>query len=126
MRSFTLTVAVDPNLAFAERIAVPDDGDVRYHDVALVLRALLAKIERRGSDRVPTAADVRAFEQRVEAANAVLADWEPTADGVSVYNGVPSRTFRHVSGAEMVAVCDEQGRPTLETADTLATWKPEA
>lgn len=126
MRSFSLHVSVNDALAYTDRLVVPDGGDVRYHDVAIVLRALLASVERRGSDRVPTESDVAALQKRVDAAHAVLAEWEATLDGVSVSNGVASRVYRHVSGAEAVAVCAPDGTPTLETADTLAKWKPEA
>jgi hypothetical protein len=124
-RAFTLTVTVPDSFAFTDEILVPDGNDVRFHDLALILRKMAANCEARGPERVMTVSEVAAVKARHAAADAVLAEWEPTADGVSVINGVYSRTFVKNGYSEpVVAVCRQDGLPTIETAESLATWVP--
>lgn len=129
-RAFQLTVTANADLAFQDRVTVEDGDDVRFHDVAIVLERLLAAVRQRGSDRVPTRSQVLAEQAKIDAANKVLADWEETADAVNttiILGGATSfsRTWRKRGYTEIVeAPCDNQGRPTLETAAKLETWEP--
>jgi hypothetical protein len=117
-RAFDLHLHVNDDLAYNHEIVVLDGHDVRHHDVALILRRLLEACERQGSERVVTVGEIAR-------AKAVLAEWEPTADGVSMFNGVHSRTFVKNGHTEpVVAVCDPNGNPTMATAATLGAWTP--
>lgn len=122
-RAFSIAVTVNDSLEFVDSLAVPDGHDVRLHDVAVVLRKMLANCEASGSRRILTVSEVAAMDAKAAAAQAVLDDWEPTADGVSVMNGVYSRTFVKNGYSEpVVAVCRQDGLPTIETAESLAAW----
>jgi len=130
MRAFTVTINADDNLGFGDQVLVEDGKDVRYHDVALVVERYLAALRARGSLKVPTRSQVLAEKARQDAVNAILKDWEPTSDGISIVAVIGggttfSRTWVKNGHAEhVVAPCDREGGATYETAEVLSKWAP--
>jgi hypothetical protein len=127
-RAFSIQINATPDLAFSDAIHVEDGDDVRFHDVALVVEVYLAQLRRRGSEKVPTRSMVLAEKAKLDAANRVMADWEPTADAVNtniLLGGATtfSRTWVKKGYSEPVeAPCNGQGGAIMETADVLAKW----
>lgn len=121
---FTLTLTAAPDFSFTYNVEVPDGVECRAHDVRIVLDSIVATFARQGANRLPTVSEAAEERKKIDDAKALLAQWEPTLDGVTNMNGVYSRMFRHTSGIEQVAVCDAHGEPTLETAAALAAWTP--
>lgn len=129
-RSFRVELTSNADLAFQGLIFVEDGGDVRFHDVALVVERYLAGLRARGSDKVPTRSQVEAQQARLDAANRVMAEWEPTADAVNtniMLGGATtySRTWVKNGHAEHVeAPCNARGEAIMETAEVLGKWEP--
>lgn len=125
MPLFTLTLSADADFNASYDISVPDGVDCRAHDLRLVLEGLIHEISKAGGKRLPTVSEVAARKAKELEAAAVLAEWEPTLDGVSCYGGVYSRTYVKQGHTEaVVAVCAADGSPTMDTAATLSAWRP--
>lgn len=128
-RAFSLQAVANDNLDYDEGFFVEDGDDVRFHDVAIVLRHLLKKVEACGSDRVPTKSQVAAENLRRRAAEATMKEWAATGDGVGMtsVDGVVSysRTFVKKGYTEPVeAPCNPNGTANLATTDALSKWEP--
>ena len=110
---FTLTLSADANFNLNYALDVPDGVTCRAHDVRVVVEAFLEMVKAQGTHRIPTTAEVMAE-------RAFMAEWTPTADGVSAMNGVYSRMWTKPGLAEpVVAVCDATGNYTAGTVAAL-------
>ena len=121
---FKIEIEVDDAFVSQRRIVVPDGTVVRAHDVAVVLDAHFAQVRQLGTSRINTVGEDEAIQKRLDLANAVLADWNATADGWNNANGAFSRNWEK-NGRVVEAPCDANGDATLETADFLAALRPE-
>ena len=129
-RACTVQLAVTTDLAYQDSIFVEDGDDVRFHDLAFVVRRWLANLERRGSDKVPTKSQVAAEQLRLEQANAALKPWTRTADAVNtnmILGGATTYecTFTKEGYTEAImAPCNADGSANWETVKVLGEWKP--
>lgn len=124
MIRFSLNVTCDHDFNLSYGIDVPDGVDARAHDVRFAVEQLLHLLTPKGARKLPTVSEVAAQKAKQDAAAAVLAEWEPTLDGLTNMNGTCSRTFVKRGFSEpVVAVCDATGNATMETAVTLAAWQ---
>lgn len=130
-RAFSVSVEVSDSGDMKFHVDVADGDDVRFYDVVHHLRQVLTDCESRGALRVSTRTEFAEARDNAVAqrdwAEGVLADWEPTLDGVSNYGTHYTRTFVKSGYLEHVeAPCDINGGGTLATAAVLAEWVPTA
>jgi hypothetical protein len=122
-RSFRLDLTANDDLGFKDALIVEDGNDVRFHDVAAVVERYLAMLRQLGTGKVQTRSQVEAESARLREANAIMAAWEPTGDGVNVnvVMGQGQTYDRNWQKGDRVvlAPCDGNGNPTLETAWAL-------
>lgn len=125
MKRFSLAVECDHDFNLTYTITVPDGVDCRAHDVRFAVEQLQHHLVNEGARKLPTVSEVAAIKAKQAEAAAVLAEWEPTLDGVCCMGATYSRTYTKRGFSEpVVAVCDADGNPTMETAATLRAWSP--
>jgi hypothetical protein len=127
-RTFQLNVTVNADLSFSDAIFVEDGDDVRFHDVAIVLERLLQNVRNRGSEKVATKSQVAAEQLKLDAANAILKDWDRTNDGVNtnmIMGGATTYSCTWVKKGQSEPVdapCNGDGSANFATADALSKW----
>lgn len=131
-RAFDYNIRINDDFTSNGVPVIPDGVEIRAHDMVFLLERQLEVWRSRGASKLLTVSQIEAVKLKEAAANAILKDWDETADGVNtnmIMGGATTYSRTYVKKGHSVPVeapCDAQGGSLIETADVLSKWVPPA